>query len=72
VVLALGRCCDLLVHPVDDVPFVPDDGLPSYLDLLGEGSLCHVFVNRGFGKSGHLNHLRQSDEPWGVYLLRHR
>ena len=56
--LLLGRCFDLMVHPVDDIPFIPDDRLPTYQDLFREGPICHVFLNRGFDESGHLENLR--------------
>ena len=60
-----GRCCDLLVHPVNDVPFVPDDRLPSYLDLFRKSAVVDPSVDSGLAESSHLNDLRQSDEPWG-------
>ena len=70
--LASGRCCDLLVHPVDDVPFVPDDRPRTQLNLLWEGPVTYAGVDEGLSHTRHLNDLRQADEPWGVYLLRHR
>ena len=67
--LASGRCCDLLVHPVDDIPFVPDDGLPTKLDLLWEGSVAYAGIDEGLSHTRHLNNLRQADEPWGGLLV---
>ena len=63
--LASGRCCDLLVHPVDDVPFVPDDRTRTQLDLLGEGSVAYEGIDEGLTHTRQLNHLRQEEEVRG-------
>jgi hypothetical protein len=68
----LGRCCDLLVHPVDDVPFVPDDRTRTQLDLLWKGPVSHPAIEGAGAKSSHFKNLRQADETWGVYVLRHQ
>ena len=59
VFLASGRCCDLLVHPVDDLPFVPDDRTRTQLNLLGEGSVAYAGRDEGLPHTRHLNDLRQ-------------
>ena len=63
--LASGRCCDLLVHPVDDVPFVPDDRTRTQLDLLGEGSVAYAGIDEALSHTRHLNDLRQEEEVQG-------
>ena len=68
VFLTSGRCCDLLVHPVDDVPFVPDDRTRTQLDLLGEGSVAYAGIDEGLSHTRQLKNLRQADEPWGGLL----
>ena len=65
VFLASGRCCDLLVHPVDYVPFVPDDTPRTQLNLLGEGSVAYAGIDEGLSHTRHLNDLRQEEEVRG-------
>ncbi len=62
--LLLGRCFDLLVHPVDDIPFVPDDGLPAKLDLLWEGPVVDVGIDEGLTHTRQLKNLRQADHSY--------
>ena len=64
-VLASGRCCDLLVHPVDDLPFVPDDRTRTQLNLLWEGSVAYAGIDEGLAHTRHLNDLRQGEEVRG-------
>ena len=68
----LGRCCDLLVHPVDNIPFVPDNKSGTQLDLPGEGPVSHPAIDGAGAESCHLKNLRQADEPWGVYVFWHQ
>ena len=49
--LASDRCCDLLVHSVDDVSFVSDDRPITQLDLLEEGPVSHPAIEGGTGGS---------------------
>ena len=63
--LTSGRCCDLLVHPVDDVSFVPDDIPRTHLDLLWEGPVAFAGIDEGLAHTRHLNDLRQEEEVWG-------
>ena len=65
VILTSGRCCDLLVHPVDDVSFVPDDRPRTQLNLLGEGSVAYAGIDEGLSHTRHLNDLRQEEEVRG-------
>ena len=65
VFLTSGRYCDLLVHPVDDLPFVPDDRTRTQLDLLGEGSVAYEGIDEGLTHTRQLNHLRQEEEVRG-------
>ena len=62
--VCLGRCSDLLIHPVDDVSFVPDDRTRTQLDLLGEGPIVHAGIDKGLANASHLNNLEQGDEVW--------
>ena len=54
--------CILYVHPVDDVPFVPDDRARIQLDLLWEGPVRHPAIDGAGAESCHLKKLRQADE----------
>ena len=63
--LASGRCCDLLVHPVDDVSFVPDDRPRTQLNLLWEGPVAFADIDEGLAHTRHLNDLRQEEEVRG-------
>ena len=65
VFLTSGRYCDLLVHPVDDLPFVPDDRTRTQLDLLGEGPVTYAGIDEGLAHTRHLNDLRQEEEVRG-------
>ena len=65
VFLTSGRYCDLLVHPVDDLPFVPDDRTRTQLDLLWEGFVTYAGVDEGLSHTRHLNDLRQEEEVRG-------
>ena len=65
VFLTSGRYCDLLVHPVDELPFVPDDRTRTQLDLLGEGSVAYEGIDEGLTHTRQLNHLRQEEEVRG-------
>ena len=51
--LLLGRCLDLLLHPIDDVPFVPDDRARTQLDLLREGPVVHACIGEGIAHVSH-------------------
>ena len=59
VFLTSGRCCDLLVHPVDDVPLVPDNRTRTQLNLLWEGYVAYAGIDEGLSHTRHLNGLRQ-------------
>ena len=63
--LASGRCCDLLVHPFDDVSFVPGDRPRTQLNLLWEGSVAYAGIDEGLAHTRHLNDLRQEEEVRG-------
>ena len=54
--------CILCVHPVDDVPFVPDVIARTQLDLLWEGPVRHPAIDVAGAESCHLKKLRQADE----------
>ena len=60
-----GRYYDLLDHPVDDVPLVPDDRPRTQLNLLGEGSVAYAEIDKGLSHTSHLNDLRQEEEVRG-------
>ena len=63
--VCLGPCCDLLIHPVDDVPFVPDDRTRTQLDLLGEGSVAYAGIGEGLAHTSPLNYPGKEEEAWG-------
>ena len=63
--LTSGRWCDLLVHPVNDVPFVPDDRPITQLNLLWEGPVTYAGIDEGLAHTRHLNDLRQEKEVRG-------
>ena len=67
--LASGRCCDLLVHPVDDIPLIPDNRSGTQFDLPGEGPVSHSAIDGAGAESCHLKNLRKADEPLGVYVF---
>ena len=54
----------MLVHPVDDIPFVPDERPRTQLDLLREGPFVHAGINEGLTHTSLLKDLRQEDEVW--------
>ena len=60
--LLLGRCLDLLLHPVDDDPFVPDDRARSQLDLLGEGPVVHACIGERLAHVSHQNDQEKGEE----------
>ena len=62
VFLTSGLYCDLLVHPVDDLPFVPDDRTRTQLDLLGEGPVVHAGIGEGLAHVSHQNDQGKGEE----------
>ena len=60
--LLLGRSFDLLVHPVDDVSFVPDDKALTQLDSLGENPIIHAGIDEGLAHASYLNYQGQEEE----------
>jgi hypothetical protein len=65
VFLTSGRYCDLLVHPVGNIPYVPDYRARTQLNLLGEGSVAYAGIDEGLSHTRHLNDLRQEEEVRG-------
>ena len=63
-----GRCVDLSVHPVDDVPFVPDNRTRTQMDLPGEGPVFHMGIDKYLADASHLSDLGQEIRLIGLSI----
>ena len=65
VMLASCRCCDLLVHPVDDVTFVSNNKTSTKLNLLGKDTFVHAGIDEILTNASRLNDLGHEEEVCG-------
>ena len=65
VMLASGSCGDLVVHPVNDVPFVPNNRTSTKLNLLGQDTFAHADMDEVLTNASHLNDQGLEEEVWG-------
>lgn len=65
VMLASGSCCDLVVHPVKNVPFITGNRTSIKLNLLGQVTFVHAGIDKILTNASHLNDQRQKEEVWG-------
>ena len=64
-----GRCCDLLVHPVDDAPFVSDNRTRTQMDLPEEGPVFHTGIDEYLASASPLSDLGQEIRLIGLSVI---
>ena len=65
--LGVGYLC---VHPVNDIPFIPDNRARTQLDLLREGPIVHAGIDEGLAHISPLNYPGQEEEAWGPMSIK--